>query len=116
MRSNRAVSPAARLPSVMSVISSRMGSIGDIGVGGSYVFRSSKAALNAVIKSLSIDLAARGITAVAFHPGWVSTDMGGASASIGPAESVGGMRHVIERLTPADNGRFLNYDGSESPW
>jgi NAD(P)-dependent dehydrogenase (short-subunit alcohol dehydrogenase family) len=100
----------------MVFVSSRMGSIGDNGEGGSYVYRSSKAALNAVIKSLSIDLAARGVTAVAFHPGWVSTDMGGASAPIGPAESVGGMRRVIERLTPADNGRFLDYDGSEIPW
>jgi len=97
-------------------ISSIMGSIGENASGGAIVYRSSKAALNAVIKSLSIDLAARGVTAVAFHPGWVSTDMGGASAPIGPAESVGGMRRVIERLTPADNGRFLDYDGSEIPW
>ena len=54
-----------------------MGSIGDNGEGGSYVYRSSKAALNAVIKSLSIDLAVRGVTAVAFHPGWVSTAWAG---------------------------------------
>jgi len=100
----------------MVFVSSRLGSIGDNDEGGSYVYRSSKAALNAVIKSLSNDLAGRGVTAVAFHPGWVSTDMGGASAPIGPAESVGGMRRVIERLTPADNGRFLDYDGSEIPW
>ncbi len=107
---------AASARKQMVFVSSRMGSIGDNGSGGSYVYRSSKAALNAVVKSLSIDLAARGVTAVAFHPGWVSTDMGGASATIAPAESVGGMRAVIERLTPADNGRFLDYDGSEIPW
>ncbi len=107
---------AASARKQMVFVSSRMGSIGDNGSGGSYVYRSSKAALNAVVKSLSIDLAARGVTAVAFHPGWVSTDMGGASATIAPAESVGGMRAVIERLTPADNGRFLDYDGSGIPW
>ena len=100
----------------MVFVSSRMGSIGDNGSGGSYVYRSSKAALNAVVKSLSVDLAGRGMTVVAFHPGWVSTDMGGPNATIAPAESVGAMRRVIERLTPADNGRFLNYDGSEIPW
>ena len=107
---------AASARKQMVFVSSRMGSIGDNGSGGDYVYRSSKAALNAVVKSLSIDLAARGVTAVAFHPGWVSTDMGGASATIAPADSVGGMRAVIERLTPADNGRFLDYDGSEIPW
>ncbi len=107
---------AASARKQMVFVSSRMGSIGDNGSGGSYVYRSSKAALNAVVKSLSIDLAARGVTAVAFHPGWVSTDMGGPNATIAPAESVGGMRAVIERLTPADYGRFLDYDGSEIPW
>ncbi|MDH3474704.1 MAG: SDR family oxidoreductase, partial [Rhodospirillales bacterium] len=97
-------------------ISSRMGSIGDNTGGGEYIYRSSKAALNMVVKSLSVDLAGRGVTVVAFHPGWVQTDMGGPSAVITPEESVAGMRAVIEGLTPADTGRFLNYDGSEIPW
>jgi len=97
-------------------VSSRMGSIGDNSRGGSYIYRSSKAALNMVVKSLSADLAGRGIAVVAFHPGWVQTDMGGPEAAITAAESVAGMRAVIERLGPADNGKFFDYDGSEIPW
>jgi len=97
-------------------ISSRMGSIGANGGGGAYIYRSSKAALNAVVKSLSIDLKPRGITVVAFHPGWVQTDMGGKSAAIGTAESVAAMRAVIDGLGPADSGKFFNYDGAILPW
>lgn len=97
-------------------ISSRMGSIGDNSGGGAYIYRSSKAALNAVVKSLSIDLAPRGIAAVVFHPGWVQTDMGGKNAAITPAESVTGMRAVIERLGIADTGKFFNFDGAILPW
>ncbi len=97
-------------------ISSRMGSIAENSGGGEYIYRSSKAALNMVAKSLSIDLVGRGITVVVFHPGWVKTDMGGEEAAITPQESVAGMRAVIERLTTAENGKFFNYDGSELPW
>ena len=88
-------------------VSSKMGSIGDNSRGGNYIYRSSKAALNMVVKSLSADLAGRGIAVVAFHPGWVQTDMGGPEAAITVAESVAGMRAVIERLGPADNGKFF---------
>jgi len=98
-------------------ISSKMGSMADNDdSGGAYLYRSSKAALNAVVRSLTVDLADRGVTVVAFHPGWVSTDMGGHEAPVTPAESVHGMREVIERLTPADSGRFLDYQGNEVPW
>ena len=97
-------------------ISSKMGSIGDNARGGSYIYRSSKAALNMIVKSLSVDLAGRGIAVVAFHPGWVQTDMGGPEAALTAADSVAGMHAVIDRLGPADNGKFFNYDGSEIPW
>lgn len=97
-------------------ISSNMGSLANNDSGGAYIYRSSKAALNAVSKSLSIDLRDRGVTVVMFHPGWVRSDMGGPGASIDPSKSVAGMRAVIERLGPPDNGRFFNYDGSELPW
>ncbi len=100
----------------MVFISSRMGSIAGNDSGGAYIYRSSKAALNAVVKSLSLDLAERGVTVVAFHPGWVATDMGGATAPLKPAESVAAMHKVIESLTSADNGRFVNYDGSDISW
>ena len=101
---------------LLANISSRMGSIAQYDGGGSYIYRSSKAALNMVGKGLAADLAPRGITVVMFHPGWVRTDMGGAEAELTPAESVAGMRKVLDQLTPADSGGFFGYDGSEIPW
>ncbi len=97
-------------------ISSRLGSITASASGGRYIYRSSKAALNAVVANLAADLRSRGVTVVALHPGWVRTDMGGPNAPLGPTESIAAMRSVIDRLTPADTGRFLNYDGSGIPW
>ncbi len=97
-------------------ISSKMGSIGANVSGDSIIYRASKAALNQGSKCLSVALAPRGITVILFHPGWVSTDMGGAEAPVTPADSAAGIRAVIARATPADNGRFFNYDGAELPW
>lgn len=95
-------------------ITSRLGSIGANDAGGQYAYRSSKAALNAAWRSLALDH--RGVIAVVLHPGWVKTDMGGAGAPVSPKESIAGMRRVIARLTPADSGRFFNYDGAAIPW
>jgi NAD(P)-dependent dehydrogenase (short-subunit alcohol dehydrogenase family) len=97
-------------------ISSGLGSIALNDSGGSYPYRASKAALNMVVKGLAADLAARGVVAVALSPGWVQTDMGGSSAELTPEESVAGLRAVIDGLTPADSGRFLNYQGEDRPW
>jgi len=97
-------------------ITSKMGSIADNGSGGSYLYRSSKAALNMVVKSLAIDLKPLGVTAVVFHPGWVKTDMGGPNAMITTEQSVSGIRQVISRLTIADSGKFFAYDGQVIPW
>lgn len=97
-------------------ISSIMGSIGNNSSGGSYIYRSSKAALNMITKTLSNDLAERGFTVVSFHPGWVQTAMGGESADIQPAKAVAGMRKAIAALSTADNGKFFNYDGTPLPW
>lgn len=100
----------------IATVSSKMGSVADNTSGGGYLYRSSKAAVNIVVKSLSLDLAARGIRAVVLHPGWVRTDMGGPNALITAETSVAGMRDVIERLTAADSGRFIGFDGEEVPW
>jgi NAD(P)-dependent dehydrogenase (short-subunit alcohol dehydrogenase family) len=97
-------------------ITSGMGSIGDNTSGGSYAYRSSKAAVNMVVKSLSLDLAPRGITCIVMNPGWVRTDMGGAGGKLEPAESIAAMRKVIARLKSADSGKFFNYDGGSYPW
>ncbi len=97
-------------------ISSKMGSIGANVSSDSIIYRASKTALNQVSKCLAMALAPRGITVVLFHPGWVSTDMGGPEAPVTPADSAAGIRAVIARATPGDNGRFFNYDGEELPW
>jgi NAD(P)-dependent dehydrogenase (short-subunit alcohol dehydrogenase family) len=97
------------------MMSSRLGSI-SLNAGGEVVYRSSKAALNQVTKCLSIDLAPRGITTIAVHPGWVQTDMGGPAADLTPVQSVAGLKRVVEALTPAQNGRFINHDGTEFTW
>jgi NAD(P)-dependent dehydrogenase (short-subunit alcohol dehydrogenase family) len=69
-----------------------------------------------VVKSLSLDLAPRGITCVLLHPGWVRTDMGGSGGKLAPAESIAAMRKLIARLGPEDSGKFYNYDGAGIPW
>ena len=97
-------------------ISSKMGSISDNSSGGAYVYRSSKAALNALTKSLAVDLAPLGILVVALHPGWVRTRMGGAGGLIDAQESVAGMKKIIDGLSPRQSGGFFNYDGREIPW
>ena len=101
---------------VVGNLSSKMGSMADNTSGGIYLYRSAKAALNAVSKSLAVDLRARGILVVALHPGWVKTDMGGPNALIPVDVSVTGLRRVIAGLTPADSGRFLAFDGRNVPW
>jgi NAD(P)-dependent dehydrogenase (short-subunit alcohol dehydrogenase family) len=69
-------------------ITSGMGSISDNSSGGAFAYRTSKAAVNMVMRSLAVDLAPRGITCVVINPGWVRTDMGGANARLTAAESV----------------------------
>jgi NAD(P)-dependent dehydrogenase (short-subunit alcohol dehydrogenase family) len=97
-------------------LSSRMGSMGENDSGGYYIYRSSKAALNAVVRSAGLDLAQRGITVVALHPGWVHTDMGGHNAELDPPESVERMRALLERVGPAETGRFFDLDGTPILW
>ncbi|HZV61777.1 MAG TPA: SDR family oxidoreductase [Methylophilaceae bacterium] len=97
-------------------ITSKMGSIDDNTSGGYYLYRSSKTALNMVVKSLSLDLAPRGITTIVLHPGWVQTDMGGSNAPTPPDRSVAGMRRVIAGLSQKDSGRFYDFNGQEILW
>lgn len=101
---------------LIASITSRMGSIADNTSGGSYVYRSSKAALNAVAKSAANDLKDRGVTVVVLHPGWVRTDMGGPNGAMGAEQSVAKMRVLLDRLTIAQSGKFFSFDGSSIPW
>ncbi len=97
-------------------ISSLMGSLADNTSGGSILYRSSKAALNASMRSLSIDLQNQGIGVLILHPGWVLTDMGGPNALIDSKTSVSGMCEVIDNFTLAQSGSFIKYDGTPMPW
>jgi NAD(P)-dependent dehydrogenase (short-subunit alcohol dehydrogenase family) len=93
-----------------------MGSIANNTSGGSYAYRTSKAALNAAFKSLAIDLRDDGIAVAVLNPGWVRTDMGGPGARLSPAESVADLRRVIESIDLSGSGGFYNHDGSPLPW
>ncbi|RMG14889.1 MAG: SDR family oxidoreductase [Planctomycetota bacterium] len=101
---------------VIANVTSKMGSIADNTSGSYYIYRSTKAALNMITKSMAIDLAPRGIRTVVLHPGWVKTDMGGPSAPLDPPESVAGMRRVIDGLSAETSGSFFDYSGAEVPW
>ena len=98
------------------LMTSKMGSMGDNSSGGSYIYRSSKAALNAVGKSLAYDLADKGIAVAVCHPGWVQTDMGGPNGLISTETSITSLRKVVDELTLESSGEFFNYDGNVIPW
>ena len=101
---------------IVVMVSSRLASIGANDSGGRYMYRSAKAGLNALVKSLAVDLAPRGVICVALSPGWARTDMGGPEAPLSPPDSVAGMRTVIDGLDLGQTGRFMAYDGTMLPW
>lgn len=100
----------------VAVVSSTMGSMGDNTSGSHYVYRSTKAAVNAAWVSMARDLEPEGFTCVALCPGWVRTDMGGPSAALSIEESTTGLFNVLNNLTPEQNGQFINRTGAIVPW
>lgn len=98
------------------VISTQMASISDIAAPGAYYYRSTKAALNAVMEGITHELKPKGIGVLILHPGWVRTRMGGEGTSLVPPESVRGMRALVDNFTLEQTGRFFRYDGIEMPW
>ncbi|XP_016983961.1 C-factor [Drosophila rhopaloa] len=97
-------------------MSSILGSIQGNTDGGMYAYRTSKSALNAATKSLSIDLFPQRIMCVSLHPGWVKTDMGGSNAPLDVPTSTGQIVETIRKLGEKQNGGFVNYDGSPLTW
>jgi NAD(P)-dependent dehydrogenase (short-subunit alcohol dehydrogenase family) len=75
-----------------------------------------QSALNAISKSMSIDLKGDGIMTICMHPGWVQTDMGGKHAPLKPEQSISRMLSTISKLGPDHNGAFLQYDGKTLSW
>jgi NAD(P)-dependent dehydrogenase (short-subunit alcohol dehydrogenase family) len=101
---------------MLIMISSGMGSIERANRPGDIAYRTSKAALNAATKNVSLSLRDQKITVVCFHPGWVQTDMGGKEADLTPEQSASHMRHTIANLKLKSSGQFFNYDGQIIPW
>jgi NAD(P)-dependent dehydrogenase (short-subunit alcohol dehydrogenase family) len=98
-------------------ISTSMASISDnTDGGGNYAYRSSKAALNMIGKSLAGELGREDFIVVMIHPGWVRTDMGGPGAPLSPEESIGAILKLIDDLKAEDNGRFMDYKGQTMAW
>lgn len=100
----------------LAFLSSTLASIGANTSGAYTLYRSTKAGLNAAVKSLAVDTAAKGMIVLLLHPGWVRTDMGGPRAPIDAAASVRGLRRRIAEAGPKDSGRFITYEGAEIPW
>ena len=107
--------------SVFVNLSARVGSITDNRLGGWISYRSSKAALNQIIKTSSIEINRRNKNAicVGLHPGTVKTSFTekfqNTTETISPDESVKMMMNVVENLSVDDNGYCFAYDGKVIP-
>ena len=101
---------------LVAFLSSRMGSFDQYDAPNMYAYRASKAALNMFIRCVADELAPEGIICVALHPGWVRTDMGGDTATLGVEQSVQGMLKVLNREEPLLPGSFLDYRGEILSW
>jgi NAD(P)-dependent dehydrogenase (short-subunit alcohol dehydrogenase family) len=84
--------------------------------GKNHIYKSSKTALNSVMRSFAGDLAERGVTVISMHPGHVRTAMGGPQAVLDVAESVSAQKKVFDALTFAQSGMFFQWDGTEVPF
>ncbi|NTX01388.1 SDR family oxidoreductase [Myxococcus sp. CA040A] len=118
LRVTRAVLPRLRgTPGAkIASLSSGLGSITDNTSGGGYGYRMSKAALNMATRSLAADLRGEGLIVVTISPGWVQTDMGGASAPTQVSESAAGLLAVLDRVTTQDSGGFFDFRGARIDW
>jgi NAD(P)-dependent dehydrogenase (short-subunit alcohol dehydrogenase family) len=100
---------------VLASTSSIMGSVA-LNSGGHELYRASKAALNSLTRGLWGEVGGRNLTVLTLHPGWVQTDMGGASAAVTVEDSAAGIVQVIERQAGAHKHLFLDYTGKELAW
>lgn len=116
LRVTKAMVSNLRLSSHPRVVNltSRMGSIGDNSSGGFYGYRASKAALNAITRSLAIDLAP--VPVICVHPGYVRSRMTGNQGDLTPEEAVERMLPLLDRLDRTQSGKFFHRDGHELPW
>jgi len=121
MMVTRAVLPGLRAGRGKKIVnvSSVMGSLTNAAAtpdAKSYAYRASKSCLNMLTVCLGNELRGEGFSCVAMHPGWVKTDMGGAGAALTAEESVRGMLKVIDGLTVAQTGAYVDYAGRKMEW
>ena len=108
---NLQMDPGAKL----AIISSQMASH-TRAPGGSYIYRSSKAAALNLGRNLAVDLAPLGISVGIYHPGWVKTDMGGEKAAITVDEAAIGLIKRFADLNLETTGCFKTYEGDDHPY
>ncbi|TYJ42602.1 hypothetical protein E1A91_A03G100300v1 [Gossypium mustelinum] len=110
---------------VVANISARVSSIGDNRLGGWHSYRSSKAALNQLTKTISVEFERKKdpIACILLHPGTVDTDLSRPFQRNVPAEmlfakefSVQKLLNIINNAKQRDNGKFFAWDGQEIPW
>ena len=94
---------------VFAFLSSSMSQIGSVPNSGSWLYRTSKAALNMAVAAAQHDYP--DATLITIDPGWVQTDMGGEGAALTVQDSVRGLRATVAGVTAADKGRLLHHDG-----
>ncbi|WP_336366464.1 SDR family oxidoreductase [Marinobacter sp. C2H3] len=116
LRVTEALLPRLAAGSKVANITSRMGSIEDNDAGGRYGYRASKAALNAIGKSLAMDLKPRGIAVAQLHPGYVKTRMVNFGGLIEPEVAARGLAERIAALTLENTGSFWHSNGERLPW
>lgn len=107
---------------LMVTLSAKVGSIEDNRLGGWYSYRSSKAALNMLIKTASIELARTkpNIALIAMHPGTVNSRLSkpfkGQQIGRPAADACADMFDVMKSVEPKDSGSFISYSGERLPW
>ena len=107
--------------SVVAVLTARVGSIGDNGLGGWYSYRASKAAANQIVRTAAIEIGRRYKEAavVALHPGTVATSFTKnfpGYQKVAPEAAAENLLRVIDGIGPEQSGRFFDWAGEEVPW
>ena len=110
----------AKPGSVVGIVSSRVGSIGDNSSGGTYAYRASKAAVNSIGKNIALDLKDQGIVVALLHPGFVNTNLSTGSErhpeTVEPEEAASKLWKVMMSKSIEDTGKFWHREGYELPW
>ncbi|KAM0951648.1 putative benzil reductase ((S)-benzoin forming) [Dioscorea sansibarensis] len=110
---------------IVASLSARVGSIGDNGLGGWHSYRASKAALNQLTKTISVEFARKKdpIVCMLLHPGTVDTDLSRPFQRNVPENklftkefSVQKLLNIIDNVKSSDTGKFFAWDGQEIPW